>query len=166
MGWGVWTVGAEVVISMHRHVALLGSLMGFFPRTFAFWASLQFYRLWLNEPAFSLNRPRYGWGHLKRCCVPCRFVSSWWHLQCAEPGGSQHHLAWEVQAGLGRTHRLEVHSSLVKSKRWEPSGRKQETQTASYEVRPWDNRMLRKTTDLILCVFVFLFILLIEAGTC
>lgn len=85
----VLNLGPEVFISMHLHVALLGSLIEFFPRIFACWASLQFYRLWLNDPAFSLNRQRYGWGNLKCCCVSCHFVRFWWHLQYAEPGGSQ-----------------------------------------------------------------------------
>lgn len=103
----VVNMGTEVFISMHLHVALLGSLIGFFPRTFACGHLCSSTGCGLMILHF-LKETRYGWGH-SEFCVSCRCVRLRWHLEYAEPGGHSGHLAWEMWAGLGQSHCLEVH---------------------------------------------------------
>lgn len=103
----VVNMGTEVFISMHLHVALLGSLIGFFPRTFACGHLCSSTGCGLMILHF-LKETRYGWGH-SEFCVSCHCVRLRWHLEYAEPGGHSGHLAWEMWAGLGQSHRLEVH---------------------------------------------------------
>lgn len=119
----VVSIGTQVFISMHLHVVLLGSLIGFLPRTFACGRLCSSTSCGLMIPHF-LKETRYGWGNSKFCVCLLPLCYTFMASGMCWARGSQ----WPPSLGnVGRAGPVSPPGSLfvlVQWKGWEHSRRK------------------------------------------